>query len=80
MQKLQYIADTKRAGAEYLFELVGPDGDKEQATVKAGKKETKWSPKMKLEAGKKYTWRVRAREGKWKGPLASVTFAVKGEK
>ena len=51
---------------------------KEEATVEAGEKETKWTPKMKVKAGEKYTWRVRATDGDWKGPVVTSGFVVKG--
>jgi hypothetical protein len=71
------MADATRPKAKYVFELRGPDGDKEAGTVDAGKKETKWAPKLQLKAGKKYTWRVHATEGRWQGPVATATFTVK---
>ncbi len=70
--------DKKHAKAKYVFELEGKSGDKEEATVEAGDKETKWTPKMKLKGGEKYTWRVKATEGDWKGPVATSTFVTKG--
>jgi hypothetical protein len=48
--------------------------------VDAGEKETTWTPSLKLKPGEKYTWRVRAMEGTWKGPVATSVFVVKGEK
>jgi len=72
-------ADKKHAKARYVFELEGKSGDKEEATVEAGDKETKWTPKMKLKAGEKYTWRVKATEGDWKGPVATSSFVTKGK-
>jgi hypothetical protein len=72
------IPDKKHAKAKYVFELEGASGGKEEATVEAGDKETKWTPKMKLKAGEKYTWRVRATEGDWKGPVATSSIVVKG--
>jgi hypothetical protein len=74
------IADKKRTKVKYVFELKGANGDKETGTVDAGEKETKWAPKLKLKAGEKYTWRVHATEGRWKGPVATSSFVVKGEK
>ena len=74
------IADKNHAKAKYVFELRGASGDKEEATVEAGEKETKWTPTLKLKAGEKYTWSVRAVEGDWKGPPATSRFVVKGEK
>jgi hypothetical protein len=71
-------ADKKHTKAKYVFELEGASGGKEEATVDPGDKETKWTPKLKLKAGEKYTWRVRAAEGDWKGPTATSTFVVKG--
>jgi hypothetical protein len=72
------VIDKKHGKAKYVFELEGKGGDKEEATVEAGDKETKWTPKMKLKAGEKYTWRVKATEGDWKGPVATSTFVTKG--
>jgi hypothetical protein len=74
------ILDKKHAKAKYVFELEGASGGKEEATVEAGDKETKWTPKTKLKAGEKYTWRVRAKEGDWKGPAATSAIVVKGKK
>jgi hypothetical protein len=72
------IADKKRAKTKYVFELEGASGDKEEATIDAGDKETKWTPKLKLKGNDKYTWRVRAVEGDWKGPVATASFITKG--
>jgi hypothetical protein len=72
------IPDKKHAKAKYVFELEGASGGKEEATVEAGDKETKWTPKLKLKAGEKYTWRVRATDGDWKGPVATSSLVVKG--
>jgi hypothetical protein len=72
------IADKKHAKAKYVFELEGASGGKEEATVEAGDKETKWTPKMKLKGGEKYTWRVKATEGDWKGPVVTSNFVTKG--
>jgi hypothetical protein len=69
------IADKTHAKAKYVFDLDG-----EEATVAAGDKETKWTPKTKVKAGQKYTWHVRAVEGEWKGPVLSSDFIVKGAK
>jgi hypothetical protein len=74
------ILDKKHAKAKYVFEIEGESGSKEEATVDAGEKETKWTPKLKLKAGEKYTWRVRAKEDDWKGPVATSTIVVKGAK
>ena len=74
------MLDKKHSKAKYVFELEATSGGKEEGTVEAGDKETKWTPKLKLKAGEKYTWRVRAVEGEWKGPVATSSFVVKGEK
>jgi hypothetical protein len=74
------IIDKKHAKAKYVFVLEGASGGKEEETVAAGDKETRWTPKMKLKAGEKYTWRVHAVEGGWQGPAATSGFVVKGEK
>jgi hypothetical protein len=71
------IPDKKRTGVKYVFELESDSGDKEKGTVEAGKKETKWTPKLKLKAGEKYTWRVQATQDSWKGPVVTSSFVVK---
>jgi hypothetical protein len=75
---IRNMTDKTHAKSKYVFELEGAAGSKEQATVDSGDKETKWTPKLKLNAGEKYTWRVRATDGDWKGPVATSTFVVKG--
>jgi hypothetical protein len=75
---IRNIPDKKHAKSKYVFELVGASGDKEEATLDAGDKETKWTPKTKLKGNEKYTWRVKAVEGDWKGPVATSTFVTKG--
>jgi hypothetical protein len=69
-------AEHKKAG--YVFEIVAASGGREESpVVEAGAKETEWSPRMEVEAGKKYTWRVRPVDGQWKGPVAETSFAGK---
>ncbi len=64
--------------ALYVFELENASGVKETSDpIAAGEKETKWTPRMQVKAGEKYTWRVQAVEGQWKGPPASATFQGK---
>jgi hypothetical protein len=72
------IVDKKHAKAAYVFEIEGSDGGKETSKeVDAGDKETKWTPKMELKGGEKYTWRVYAVDGTWKGPTATAKFETK---
>jgi hypothetical protein len=73
------IADQSHARAKYVFTLEGEGGSKEEATVAAGEKETRWTPKRKLTPGGRYTWRVRAVDGEWRGPEAVSSFVVKEE-
>jgi hypothetical protein len=74
--------DKKHPEAKYHFTVAGPPDGKatevEWATVAPGDKETKWTPKLKLRAGVKYTWKVCAREGKWEGPEVTSRIVVKG--
>lgn len=64
--------------AMYVFELENASGVKETSTpIAAGEKETKWTPRMQVSGGEKYTWRVQAVEGQWKGPPAASTFQGK---
>jgi hypothetical protein len=72
------IIDRERPKARYLFEVESTTGEKESSgPVEGGKRETTWSPKMKIRSGEKYTWYVRAVEGEWKGPTAVATFRGK---
>lgn len=64
--------------AMYVFELENASGVKETSEpIAAGGKETKWTPRMQVKAGDKYTWRVQAVESQWKGSLATATFQGK---
>jgi len=74
------MADTRHARAKYVFVLQGARGEKEEGTVEAGTKETRWAPNLKVKAGEKYTWSVRATQGSWKGPVATSSFVVKGQR
>jgi hypothetical protein len=63
--------------ARYLFEIEGAGGEREESpALEPGDKETRWSPRMEVKEGVKYTWRVRAVEGDWKGPVAIAVFNV----
>jgi hypothetical protein len=69
-------SDHSRAG--YVFEIEDAAGGKETSpVVKAGDKETEWSPRLEIQAGKRYTWRVKPVEGNWNGPSAESTFQGK---
>lgn len=75
------IPDKAHAGARYVFAVQGAGADQETSPeVKAGDKVTKWKPKLALKAGEKYTLRVRAIDGAWKGPVTTAHFTVKGRK
>lgn len=72
------IAGQGRAKAQYIFELATAASEKETSDpIAAGAKETKWTPRMQVQAGERYTWHVRAVDGKWKGPVATSTFLGK---
>ncbi len=63
--------------AKYVFEIAGGGSIEKSTPVPAGDKETKWTPKLEVKAGEKYTWRVFATEGNWSGPVASADFTGK---
>jgi hypothetical protein len=77
-------AGEAKRGSAYAFEIVGDNGDKEKGTGSLCKGGATWTPKLKLKAGVKYTWSVRATGGKEEkdreGPPASATFVVKDKK
>src|SRR5262245_22795265 len=69
----------KRLGARYVFELKeGSTVVQSSGPVDPGEAKTEWSPKGAVQAGKTYTWAVRAVGRGWKGPLVTGTFQVKG--
>lgn len=73
------IRDPRHSEAQYVFEIVDATGTKEVSPpIAAGDKQTKWSPHMELKPGQRYTWRVRAVQGDWKGPVTRAVFIVKG--
>jgi hypothetical protein len=72
------VSSPEHASVQYVFELVNAVGEKELSEpIAGGEKETKWTPRMHVKAGEKYTWYVRAIEGEWKGPAATSTFQGK---
>jgi hypothetical protein len=69
------IRDKEHARASYLFAIESSAGEREESPpMAASEKRAAWSPKMVVKAGEKYTWRVRATEGKWQGPSISSHF------
>jgi hypothetical protein len=72
------VRDTARAKAAYWFVVESAAGEREVSDpVPAGEKETTWTPRLEVKAGEKYTWRVQAVEGDWKGPANTATFKGK---
>jgi hypothetical protein len=75
------IADKERKDVKYVFEITNAAGDKETSEpVAAGERANvaSWKPKMQVKAGEKYSVRVWAVAGDWKGPALTTTF--KGKK
>jgi hypothetical protein len=73
------ILDKQHANAMYVFEIESTSGETETSSrIAVTEKRAKWTPKMVVRANEKYTWRVRATEGQWQGPVAQSDFEVKG--
>ena len=76
--KTKNVACADHSKAGYVFEIEDAAGGKETSpVVKPGDKETEWSPRLEIQAGKRYTWRVKPVEGDWNGPSAESTFQGK---
>src|SRR5436309_7536857 len=72
------VRDMQHKEAKYLFELQNGAGEKETSPpIAAGDKQAQWSPRMEVKPGEKYTWRVWAVDGNWKGPIAAADFKGK---
>jgi hypothetical protein len=70
--------DPGHARARYYFILESLAGDKESSpAVAPGKKQTKWTPKMKVRPGQKYTWKAWAAEGTWQSRVVTSHFEGK---
>jgi hypothetical protein len=64
--------------ARYVFEIADDSGSKETSEeVAPGDREARWTPQMAVKPGERYTWRVWATDGQWKGPAAEATFRGK---
>jgi hypothetical protein len=64
--------------AKVRFEIEETGGAKEASEpIAQSGKETSWTPKMELQAGKKYAWRVWAVDGDWTGPSTRSSLNVK---
>jgi len=72
------IADKERRDVKYVFEISDGDDHKETSDPREANKDlVDWKPKMKFKDGEKYTWRVWAVSGDWKGPVTVATFKGK---
>lgn len=72
--QVRNIVEKRGDGLRYRFEIAG-----KTVEVKPGDGKTSCTPEVELEAGKSYTWTVRAVDGDWSGPAAEATLAVKKE-
>ena len=83
------LANDKQA--RYFFEIKNETGKSEaSAAIEPGKKQTRWTPKMQITPGGKYTWRAwivtpvtsgTDRKTKpWMGPVVTVQFHGKQPK
>jgi hypothetical protein len=59
---------------QYVFAIEGGSQSETSKPVPAGDGETAWSPALRLEAGREYTWRVSVVKGEEKGAPATASF------
>jgi hypothetical protein len=63
---------------QYRFEIETRGRKVTSSPVAAGRGQTSWSPRLELQEGEEYTWRVWAVSGEWKGqPAVSIFRAGK---
>jgi hypothetical protein len=72
------FASRDHRSARYVFEITDDSGRKETSEeVAPGGREARWTPQMAVKPGERYTWRVWATDGQWKGPAAEAKFRGK---
>ncbi len=62
------------ASVQYVFEIENGSERETSRPIAPGNAETSWSPQLRLQAGRTYTWRVFAVKGEWKGAPAIASF------
>jgi len=80
--KIKNIRGERRERATYRFEIAERGGEtiEKSEPIMPGDGQTTWSPKMRLEAGQEYLWRVRAIDGDWKSTSVESLILVEGSK
>jgi hypothetical protein len=60
---------------QYVFEITGPNGEKETSKpIAPQKSRTEWIPQLRVRSGQSYSWRVWVVKDGWSGRPASATF------
>jgi hypothetical protein len=76
--KARNIFASDHPKAKYVFEIQGPNREKEASPpVAAGEVFTEWTPTMKVKSGEHYSWRVWATDDNWKGQESTASFKGK---
>ena len=69
------VATLPDTSLQYVFEITGPNGEKEiSKPVTAGKSRTIWTPQLRVRNGQSYTWRVWTVKDGITGQPAVATF------
>ncbi|MEX2558737.1 MAG: hypothetical protein WD403_02430 [Pirellulales bacterium] len=77
--KVRNLRGTSHDGARYIFEIADEQSGQRETSepIEPGETYTTWTPRIEIEAGQSYVWRVRAVDGQWKSRRVETHFQGK---